>query len=205
MLENEEIIDLFKKSLSVTVKSIGKSKDLEINFVDENSSIDGKKINLTIPSISSLKKNINYIRGEADTMALEFRLHNSKMHKNYLSSSNIANKIFNVIEKSRIEAKGSIIFKGIKSNIFKKHNVDIDKNDQKKEESEVIVSAFKYVSYSELTNQILDGKYLSYKKLIKQKLGNKYKNFFDNLRKNINDQEKFANQIQTLLDDLGFF
>ena len=37
MLENEEIIDLFKKSLSVTVKSIGKSKDLEINFVDENS------------------------------------------------------------------------------------------------------------------------------------------------------------------------
>ena len=32
MLENEEIIDLFKKSLSVTIKSIGKSEDLEYSF-----------------------------------------------------------------------------------------------------------------------------------------------------------------------------
>ena len=58
-LENEEIIDLFKKSLSVTIKSIGKSEDLEINFVDENPSIDGNQINLTAPSISSLKNNLN--------------------------------------------------------------------------------------------------------------------------------------------------
>ena len=72
MLENEEIIDLFKKSLSVTVKSIGKSENLEINFVNENPSIDGKQINLTIPSISSLKKNLNYFRGEADMMALRY-------------------------------------------------------------------------------------------------------------------------------------
>ena len=155
MLENEEIIDLFKKSLSVTVKSIGKSENLEINFVNENPSIDGKQINLTIPSISSLKNNLNYFRGEADMMALEIRLHNSKVHKNYLSSSDIANKIFNALEQSRIEAKGSIIFKGIKSNIFNKHNVDIGKIDKKKEEHEIIVSAFKYVTYSELTNQIL--------------------------------------------------
>tara|TARA_B100000378_G_C17715981_1_gene296949 strand:+ start:164 stop:355 length:192 start_codon:yes stop_codon:yes gene_type:complete len=63
MLENEEIIDLFKKSLSVTIKSIGKSEDLEINFVDENPSIDGNQINLTAPSISSLKNNLNYVRG----------------------------------------------------------------------------------------------------------------------------------------------
>ena len=37
MLENEEIIDQFKKSLSATVKSIGKSQDIEINFVDKES------------------------------------------------------------------------------------------------------------------------------------------------------------------------
>ena len=35
MLENEEIIDQFKKSLSATVKSIGKSEDIEIIVVDE--------------------------------------------------------------------------------------------------------------------------------------------------------------------------
>ena len=76
---------------------------------------------------------------------------------------------------------------------------------QKKEEEKVIINAFKYVSYGELTNQILKGKYSSYKKLIKKKLGNKYNIYFDNLRNNINDQEKFANQIQSILNDLGFF
>ena len=36
------IIDQFKKSLSATVKSIGKSEDIEIEFVKENPSINGK-------------------------------------------------------------------------------------------------------------------------------------------------------------------
>ena len=84
MLENEEIIDLFKKSLSATIKSIGKSDDIEINFVDKNSSINGKQVNLTIPSISSLTSNLSYLRAEADAMALEFRLHDSQIHKKHL-------------------------------------------------------------------------------------------------------------------------
>ena len=46
MLENEEIVDLFKKSLSATIKSIGKSGNIEINFVDKNPSINGDQVNL---------------------------------------------------------------------------------------------------------------------------------------------------------------
>ena len=46
MLENE-IIDHFQKTIAATIKSIGKSSDLEINFVEEKPSIDGKKLNLT--------------------------------------------------------------------------------------------------------------------------------------------------------------
>ena len=50
MLENDKIIEEFKKSLSATVKSIGKSDSIEINFVKESSSINGNKINLTEPN-----------------------------------------------------------------------------------------------------------------------------------------------------------
>jgi len=81
MLENEEIVDLFKKSLSATVKSISKSGKIEINFVDKNPSINGEQVNLANPNISSLKKNLTYLRAEADAMALEFRLHDSQIHK----------------------------------------------------------------------------------------------------------------------------
>ena len=142
MLESKEIIDEFKKSLTATIKSIGKSEDIEINFVDEKPSINGKQINLASPSISSIVNNLNYIRAEADTMALEIRLHDSQVHKNYFNSNNIANEILNVVEQSRIEALGSSIFKGIKSNIFKKHKIDIDSFKQNKENKNLLINAF---------------------------------------------------------------
>ena len=97
MLENEEIVNLFKKSLSATVKSIGKSGKIEINFVDKNPSINGEQVNLANPSVSSLKKNLTYLRAEADAMALEFRLHDSQIHKKHLSSNDTANEIFRVL------------------------------------------------------------------------------------------------------------
>ena len=46
MLKSSEFIEEFKKSLSATVKSIGKNEDLEINYVKENPSINGSVINL---------------------------------------------------------------------------------------------------------------------------------------------------------------
>jgi len=205
MLENEGLIDQFKKSLSATVKSIGKSKDIEINFVEDASSIDGKNIYLNEPNLESLKKNLNYIRAEADTMALEIRLHTNEIHQNYISTNNLANEIFNVVEQSRIEAEGSKLFKGIKFNILQKHKYDLNNNIVKKNEIKEIVNAFRYVSYSELVGQELNGKYSSYKKIIKAKLGNKYDQFFKKLKDNISNQKKFAEQLQKILGYLGFF
>ena len=40
-------------------------------------------------------------------MALKIRFHEKKIHEKYLSQNDIANEIFNAVEKSRIEAKGS--------------------------------------------------------------------------------------------------
>ena len=61
MLENENIVEEFKKSLIATVKSIGKNNDLEINFVKENPSIEGNQINLSDPNIDSLQNNLTFI------------------------------------------------------------------------------------------------------------------------------------------------
>ena len=97
MSVNEEIVDQFKKSLSAAVKSIGKSQEIEVDFIDDEPSIDGNKINLKIPNISSIKNNINYLRAEADSLALEARLHDSKIHQKYISYNNIGDKIFKVI------------------------------------------------------------------------------------------------------------
>ena len=87
---------------------------------------------------------------------------------------------------------------------FNKHKIDINNISKKKEDKNQFVNAFKYVSYSELTNQKLDGNYSKYKKIIKKKLGNNYINYFNELRNNIGHQEDFAFQMQTILDNLGY-
>jgi len=209
MLENDVIIDQFKKSLSATIKSIGKSETLEVNFVHDVPSIEGDIINLIEPNLQSIRKNLNYIRAEADSMALEIRLHTKEIHQGYLGNNNLVNEIFNAVEQSRIEAQGSNIFKGIKLNILNKHKLDIqntkNNNSKNKEDNEEIINAFRYVSYSELTGEILGGKFTSYKKLIQNKLGLRYNDFFKKLRKNITNQKNFADLLQTFFDNLGYY
>lgn len=203
MLTSNNLIDIFKRSLAVTVKSIGKNKDAEINFVAENPSINGLQINLTLPRSSTFKKDLYYLRGEADSMALELRLHNSKIHQQFISANDITNKIFNVIEQSRCEAKGSNIFKGIKTNINNKHTKDLLHIHTEKELENQLISAFKYVSYAEFTNQNFSGKFPFYKKILKNKLGKQYSSYINSLKDNLDNQKKFALKIQNMLDDLG--
>ena len=205
MLENDNLIEEFKKTISSTIKSIGKSNSIEVNFVQESSSISGETINLVEPNLNSIKNKLNYIRAEADSMALKFRFHEKKIHEKYLSKNEIANSIFSAVEQSRIEAKGSKSFKGIKLNILNKHLEDLSSNNLKKDTDEEIIKAFRYVSYSELTGEKLTDKYLNYQNLIKKKLGKKYSNLFQNLKKNLSNQEGFANLIQDCLSDIGLF
>ena len=204
MLKNELFIEEFKKSLIATVKSIGKNSDLEINFVKENPSIDGNQINLTEPNIENINKNLPAIRAEADIVALEFRLHSKDIHQNYVTNNDLSNEILNAVEQSRIEAQGSKLFEGIKSNIKQKHINDLKKKNKLNEEIN-IADAFKYVSYSELLNLDLGENYKDYKAVIKKKLKNKYDIFFKKIKKNINNQKEFSADIKNILLELGLY
>ena len=94
MLKNEEIVEIFKKSISSTIKSIGKSKKLEINFNNENFFVDENQINLSDPNIE-----IFHIGGKSHNPSINFEMELSrnwhwmwsqfyfqKKHNGYLSS-----------------------------------------------------------------------------------------------------------------------
>jgi cobaltochelatase CobT len=203
MLKNEEILELFKKSLTSTTKSISQNKLVEINFTKENSSIEGNLINLPEPNIESLKKNLTYIRAEADSLALEFRYHSKEIHNSFIDDNDMANQIFNAVEQSRVEAKGSVSFKGIQSNIIEKHSLDLKKKSLNEENN--ISEAFKYVAYEEFLNVDLGKNNEKNRKIIKQKIGDNYKTVFEDLKKSIDNQEAFGSKIKKYLDDYGLY
>ena len=202
MLTNNEFLEEFKKSLSATVKSIGKNDEIEINYVKENPSVIGKTINLTEPNIENIKNNLNYLRAEADSLALEFRLHSKEIHENFINNDEHSNEIINALEQSRIEVKGGQEFQGIKKNLTVKHIQDL-KNKSLSNQSEKLTDAFRYTAYQELMGEDLGNQNNKNKKLIKEKLGENYNNFFQKLKKNIDDQEKFSSTIIEALEELG--
>ena len=203
MLKNEDILEEFKKSLTATTKSISNNNLVEISFTKENSSIDGNLINLTEPNIESIKNNLTYIRAEADSLALEFRFHSKEIHDDLINNSEFSNEIFNALEQSRIEAKGSAFFKGIKSNITNKHILDLKKithNDQIN-----IAEAFKYVAYEKFLNLNLGDSNKKNRKFIKDKFGDDYEKVFKDLTESIENQKTFGSKIKKYLEDYGFF
>ncbi len=202
MLKNDELVEEFKKSISATIKSIGKNEELEINFVKENASIIGNTINLTEPNIENIKNNLSYLRAEADSLALEFRLHSKEIHQNFINNDELSNEIINALEQTRIEVKGGKEFKGIGNNLKNKHIQDLtNKNIQKP--TDILIQAFRYVSYEELIGQDFGEKSNKFKNILKEKLKENYKNFFNDLKNNIDNQEKFTNTILEKLEELG--
>ena len=203
MLKNEDILEEFKKSLTATTKSISNNNLVEISFTKENSSIEGNLINLTEPNIESIKKNLTYIRAEADSLALEFRFHSKEIHDDLINNSEFSNEIFNALEQSRIEAKGSAFFKGIKSNITNKHILDLKKNTHNDQIN--IAEAFKYVAYEKFLNLNLGDSNKKNRKFIKDKFGDDYEKVFKDLTESIENQKTFGSKIKKYLEDYGFF
>ena len=202
MSKSSELIEEFKKTLSATVKSIGKNDEIEINYVKENPSISGNTINLTEPNIDNIKNNLNYLRAEADSLALEFRLHSKDIHQSFMKNDELSNEILSALEQTRVEIKGSQEFKGIDNNLRIKHFQDITKISKTKSEDQLI-KAFRYVSYEELGGNRLGNENEKFKSIIKEKLKNNYKNFFNELKNSIDDQEKFSSTIIKKLEEIG--
>ena len=202
MLKNEEFIEEFKKSLSATIKSIGKNDNLEINYVKENPSVVGNQINLTEPNIENIKNNLDYLRAEADSLALEFRLHSKEIHNNFINNNEFSNQIINALEQTRIEVEGSKEFKGVAKNILTKHVADLNKKN-KKNSQDLLIQAFRYVSFEELSDKKLGKEIKKFRALLENKLKNNFNNFFQDLRENVHDQEKFTKTIIKKLEELG--
>ncbi len=201
MLKNNEIVEEFKKSLSATIKSIGKNDDLEINFGKENPATNGNVINLTEPNIENIKNNLTYLRAEADSLALEFRLHSKQIQSNFIGNNEFSNEIINALEQTRIEVKGSEQFKGIKKNLFDKHIQDL--KNKKQISKNILVDAFRYVSYELLSGQDFGKLNKEFKILIKEKLKDNFESFFYELRTNIDNQEEYLSKIKEILEKLG--
>ena len=117
MNDKNNIINIFKKSISSTVRAISENSDLEISYGSISKKKTENKIILPIPSLKFPESEKNEIRGKADIIALKIRYHDDKLHKIKSPKSPNGKKIFDSIENARFQSIGIKKFPGISKNI----------------------------------------------------------------------------------------
>jgi cobaltochelatase CobT len=200
MTNKSHKIEVFKKSISSTLKAISKKKDIHINFGAEKE-ISNEAVTLPIPSIKLEDIEKKEIRGIADSIALKFKYHDKKLHEKLKPNSKMINKIFDSIEDARYEAIGINEYSGIKNNLeinmeSKYKNIQINKNDV------AIEDAAKLIIQEKLTNKKLSKDLHKIVDVWKNDIESAINKNIEELQLNMHKQKDFSNISLKLAEQL---
>ena len=206
MDEKELLKERFKLAITSAVKVISENYEIDIKF---NNNHETKNNILNLPEISEFKnlQDFTKLRALADSEALKIKYTNNKIYSKNEPSGQTAKTLYAIAEKIRYEKIGSNKLKGIRNNIVQYHENKYKnkKIEEIKTEADVnIAEAFELYLRTHFFN-------LKQTKITKEVMSY-WKDLFDkNIKKNlkeldscINDQEKYANNISRLIENLHF-
>jgi len=109
----------FHKRLEATARALAKKPNLSLK-TGSNLPVDylSHSEEIALSSFGEItKEKRTQLRGEADMAALSLRFHNPKIHTKMRPSAPQAAEIFDALERTRIEIKGSEHWQGVRGNL----------------------------------------------------------------------------------------
>ena len=201
---NQYDIDEFKRALTMAMRSISKEEELTVSFGAETGSVNGLKARLPLPNKSMSTKQLNSLRGEADSIALYIAYHKDDISSKYLPQGQKAKNIFNSLEKIRCEAIGSKKMTGVANNLNQMEKARLKRRElgyAKKEEEDNFIEALSYLVREKLTGEEIEGTEDTINAW-KEWIEDRAKNTIDNLSNEISDQTSYAKIIRKLIGEL---
>ena len=201
---NQYDIDEFKRALTMAMRSISKEEELTVSFGAETGSVNGLKARLPLPNKSMSTKQLNSLRGEADSIALYIAYHKDDISSKYLPQGQKAKNIFNSLEKIRCEAIGSKKMTGVANNLNQMEKARLKRRElgyAKKEEEDNFIEALSYLVREKLTGEEIEGTEDTINAW-KEWIEDRAKNTIDNLSSEISDQISYAKIIRKLIGEL---
>jgi len=114
---DENIVEPFKRAVAGTMRAMSRDDELEVNFGVQEPSVSGHSAQLTQPPRDMDPHSVAMTRGEADSLALKMRHHDSKTHARRRPMGEIGRAIFDAVEDARCESLGINRMKGVAENI----------------------------------------------------------------------------------------
>ena len=201
---NQNDLDEFKRALTMAMRSISKEDELTVSFGAETGSVNGLKARLPLPNKSMSSKQLNSLRGEADSIALFIAHHKEDVSKKYLPEGQKAREIFNSLEKIRCEAIGSKEMMGVAKNLYQMERTKLKRKElgyTKKEGEENFIEALNYIVREKLTGEVINETKPTIEAW-KDWIEERAEKTIDNLSNEIDDQLAFAKIIRRLIGEL---
>ncbi len=117
MSEPRTPAEIFKRALSAATRAVARDPRLTVSFGVEASGLKGHEAHLPSPSRDLPPGEVSEIRGTADSLALQIRHHDRRLHTTFTPANAIAKSVYDAAELARVEALGSIRMRGVAHNL----------------------------------------------------------------------------------------
>ena len=110
-----EALDEFRRATGAAARAIGRTAELDTEFVTENPGAAGNTVRIERPDPSLPYQQVVRARGQADSAALKLRHHDATFHARQVPRSAQARQVFNALEQTRCEVLGRRRWPGSRS------------------------------------------------------------------------------------------
>jgi len=198
-------VEAFRRVTAATMRSIARRDDLNVDFTAEPAGLRGSEAHLPTPARELPFEEVAWVRGEADSIALQLRHHDTGLHAEHAPRGATARRIYDSVEKSRCEALGARNMAGVSENLSaalsRRLTLDgydrIDDQDQAQLPDvlgmlvrEALTGAPPPVEARKIVDQ--------WRPIIEARAGRE----LERLSEEIDDQQAFADLVRQLIDDL---
>ena len=112
-----ESLDEFRRTTAATARAIGRTEELDVEFVSDKAGPAGNVVRVERPDPSLPYQQVVCARGQADSVALKLRHHDAGLHARHVPRSAPARQVFDVLEQTRCEVLGAQAMAGVAINL----------------------------------------------------------------------------------------
>ncbi len=207
MADSHDPIDVFKQATQATARALSGREEVEVIFGSSLPELSGDTLRLPAPAKALSDADIALLRGQADTLALRLRYHNTRLYQQYMPADPLARLVFEALEDARIEAAGTADYPGVASNLAVALTLEAKKQrlDQVTGPADApMAAALRHLARQRFTGRktISAAKKTvdAWQAHLEKSLGD---DLFSNLVSALNDQKKFAQLAQQAIEKLS--
>src|SRR5207253_2733035 len=113
----EPPIEAFRQLTAAASRAISRKTGLSVAFSPEPSGVHGSELRLPVPSRDLPGREVAALRGIADSLSLNLRHHDNRMHKKRLPAGTMARQVYDAVERARCDALGAKRMAGARLNM----------------------------------------------------------------------------------------